>query len=301
MNKQVEEEDKILISIKKSDYNNMKEADRRLYEASTSKEKIFENFENEVKSRKIWIFFDEINTCNSMGLLSEIFCHNSIRGKPIEERFIFIGACNPYRLLSQKNLIDAVLYHKNSEKKKLVYSVNPLPHSLLNFVFNFGSLKEEDEKKYIESMIREPTKELFDENNIINNEEDKFNDLMKLQIELLSLCQTFMKKENDISIVSLREVNRYNIFFKFFINYIEERNEHESKENNEKVNDLIDFYENKKRYEIYLCAINLSIYMCYYLRLPDKKTREELKNKINNKKFFNHDFLELPKKENHHI
>ena len=49
----------------------------------------------------------------------------------------------------------------------MVYSVNPLPHSLLNFVFNFGVLKESDEKKYIESMINEPTKSLFDFNNIL--------------------------------------------------------------------------------------------------------------------------------------
>ena len=35
----------------------------------------------------MWIFFDEINTCNSMGLISEIFCNHTYRGKTIPERY----------------------------------------------------------------------------------------------------------------------------------------------------------------------------------------------------------------------
>jgi len=38
-----------------------------------------------------------------MGLISEIFCNKTYRGNPIPDRFIFIGACNPYRILSDKN------------------------------------------------------------------------------------------------------------------------------------------------------------------------------------------------------
>ena len=301
--KQVEEEDMILLEEKKADYDNIKEDDKILYEKSISREEQFNLYEREIKSRKIWIFFDEINTCNSMGLLSEIFCQNSIRGKPIEERFVFIGACNPYRILSKENLIDAVLYHKNSVKKKLVYSVNPLPHSLLNFVFNFGNLKNDDEKKYIESMIREPTQSLFDLNshNLINNDEEKFEKLMKVQIELISCCQIYMKEKNDVSIVSLREVHRFNIFFKFFISYINQRNKYELEQNNEKENEIIYFYQDKDKYDIYLCAINLSLYICYYLRLPDKTTRKELEEIINSKNLFNRGFLYLPKMESTYL
>ena len=42
------------------------------------------------------------------------------------------------------------------EKNKLnnlVYTVNPLPHALLNFVFDFASLQREDEIKYISNTI----------------------------------------------------------------------------------------------------------------------------------------------------
>ena len=47
---------------------------------------------------------------------------------------------------------NGLVYYNMKEKSKLnnlIYTVNPLPHSLLNFVFDFGSLKFEDEKKYI--------------------------------------------------------------------------------------------------------------------------------------------------------
>ena len=36
---------------------------------------------------------------------------------------------------------------------ELVYLVQPLPQSLLYYVFSFGSIDDEDEKKYIHSII----------------------------------------------------------------------------------------------------------------------------------------------------
>ena len=51
-----------------------------------------------------------------------------------------------------------------NEKKsgpKLVYTVNPLPFSLLNFVFNFGELTKEDEKSYIKNMIVRPIESFY--------------------------------------------------------------------------------------------------------------------------------------------
>jgi len=53
---------------------------------------------NNTSNNKIWVFFDEINTCNSMGLLSEIFYNHSYYGKKLDDKLTFIAACNPYRL-----------------------------------------------------------------------------------------------------------------------------------------------------------------------------------------------------------
>ena len=42
-------------------------------------------------------------------------------------------------------------------------------------------------------------------------------------------------------------------------------------------------------------SLNMTLYLCYYLLLNDKKCREELANKLN--RFFKEKFLYFPEKE----
>ena len=69
-----------------------------------------------------------------------------------------------HNLMRIKNKEEVGLRSKDHKIRKLVYTVNPLPQSLLNFVFDFGHLKSEDEQKYIHSMIKQKIEELFGEN-----------------------------------------------------------------------------------------------------------------------------------------
>ena len=62
---------------------------------------LIENDDNDNKD-KIWVFLDEMNTCNSMGLISEMMCKGSIEGKKLKENVTFIAACNPYRRYEKK-------------------------------------------------------------------------------------------------------------------------------------------------------------------------------------------------------
>ena len=106
--------------------------------------------ENNKKSKKenseIWIFFDEINTCQSFSLLTEIFINRTYNGKKMSENIRLIGACNPYR--KRKNSTEKCGLSRDGDKEnELVYLVRPLPQSLLYYVFSFGSINEEDEKK----------------------------------------------------------------------------------------------------------------------------------------------------------
>ena len=97
--------------------------------------------------------------------------------------------------------------------------------SLMNFVFNFGSLKHEDELAYIRSMVERTVERTIDKfTSIIKNSKEKEN-FIKLETKCVGLCQEYVKENNDASIVSLREVNRFNIFFEFFIKYLLERKE----------------------------------------------------------------------------
>ena len=295
INKDVELEDKRLFDIKLNNFYNSE--GRNLYDENNIKNKIKE----EINSRKIWIFFDEINTCNSMGLLSEIFCKNTYRGKQMDKRYVFLAACNPYRLLLKERKMDSILIHKNSKTKKLVYCVNPLPHSLLNFVFHFGNLKTKDERKYIESMSKKTMKSIFI--NYKNNEEERilYEKLVNIQVECISIAQNFVKKNNDVSVVSLREVNRFLLFFKFFGDFIIKRNINDDNFNGNGfsliTDEIVSIYKNKTKLFYYQSAINISLFICYYLRLPDKKSRKELEEELNSKKFFESDFLKIPSLE----
>jgi hypothetical protein len=79
-------------------------------------------------------------------------------GKPLKENVIVVAACNPYQKIDSKIITKAdtgLVQKKEHTVRILVYNVNPLPHSLLNFVLNFGSLKPADEKKYIECMFND--------------------------------------------------------------------------------------------------------------------------------------------------
>ena len=108
---------------------------------------------NEDEKKEIWVFFDEIKTSEIIGLISEIMCNRTMKGKKLNDNLQFIAACNPYRI--KKNLSSMYSYGlkiKNGNKN-LDYNVHPLPISLLNFTFDFGSIKNEDEIKYIKEMI----------------------------------------------------------------------------------------------------------------------------------------------------
>ena len=100
-------------------------------------------------------------------------CKKTYQGNSIPSNVVFIAACNPYREKNAKFKENIGLNIKQAHQQKkylndkeledinrlqnsnLVYTVNPLPHSLLNFVFDFGTLSQEDEENSIKCMIKE--------------------------------------------------------------------------------------------------------------------------------------------------
>ena len=221
-----------------------------------------------------WVFLDEINTCNSLGLITEIMCNHTYLGKKINDNFIFIAACNPYRLLTKKMKKSGLVYYNMKESNKLnnlVYTVNPLPHSLLNFVFDFGSLKPEDEKKYISNTIYEIISKIR-KNKLINDmNENEIKEINDKIVEAIVICHNYIKGIFDKSSVSMREIRRFGVFFEFFIKYY------------------------KKSDEKIIYSLYITLYLCYYLRLNDKKNRKELSDKLN--EFFKNNFVKNPEEE----
>ncbi|XP_033124618.1 uncharacterized protein LOC117122951 [Anneissia japonica] len=144
---------------------------------------------NKNLKQEVWGFLDEINTCDHLGLLNEIICHHSLKGQPLSNNLIFIAACNPYTL-RESTVISAGLEskHRRDEMSKLVYRVHPLPETMMDFVWDYGSLDKKDEEAYICRML-----------------EAKDNTF----VELVVMSQDFMREvEQTTYCVSLRDVNR---------------------------------------------------------------------------------------------
>ena len=184
-------------------------------EITKNMEKMNETAKSEkYKKKELWIFFDEINTCLSLSLLTEIFINRTFKGIKLEDNIRLIGACNPYRKRKEDTEICGLIREdeEDDQSKKLVYLVEQLPESLLFYVFSFGSISEEDEKKYIGSIIQK----------LFTKEEEKLHDLTT---EAISKCHIFLRKSfGDPSIVSLREIARFTSCVEFFQEYFPIKN-----------------------------------------------------------------------------
>lgn len=98
----------------------------------------------------------------------------------------------------------------------MTYLVNPLPKSILNYVFYFKSLEDEDIKKYIESIIGEE---------FHKGESDESQDsfFRKKAIDAIYYSHKFVRENNGVSSVSLRDLQRFRRTYKFFLDYYQKK------------------------------------------------------------------------------
>ena len=212
------------------------------------------------KNRKkcIWLFLDEINTSDHMGLLTDIICHHCCRGQALASNLVLLAACNPYRLRDEKHILTAGLGGKLKidEYSRLVYRVHPLPETMIDYVWDYGTLHSKDEKAYIKQMVSQ----LPD----IASDKGRWLDVIT---DLLIESQDFARKRvaNEIC-VSLRDVNRCRKLVEFFYGMLtdKERTLRTSNDGSSLSSDTI-----RKR------AVILALAHCYQSRLSTAELRHE--------------------------
>src|SRR6266542_49842 len=151
------------------------------------------------EKNEIWLFFDEINTCNHIGLLADLIAHRMFDGKQIHPNIRLFAACNPYRI-REKSVSNVGLIAQNTfkERSRLVYEVKPLPDQILDYIWDYGILQSKDERNYIQIMVQETE---------LGN---------PILAELLFESQEFICYVEEPYSVSLRDVKRAIKLVKFF-------------------------------------------------------------------------------------
>ena len=242
-----------------------------LKEQKLLKNSISNENKNKNKNKNIILFLDEINTTNCLNLLVELFNNHSFVGQPLKDNIYIIAACNPYRLMLSK--VEEIGYanKKRHKIRNLIYTVNPLPLSLINYIFDFGNLSLEHEKKYIKKFINSFLKEHF------KYEDDYyFEKFCNYIVDLVHECHIFIKDKSEFSSVSLREIKRFKQFYEFFEDITLQKYGMKQKSYDFK-NDA------DKEKIIILRTVNISLFICYYLRIVDRNLRKELEQKLDKK------------------
>ena len=213
------------------------------------------NEEAKTSKGRIWIFLDEFNTTDAIGLLYEVICNRKMLGKPLSDSLIFVAACNPYRMKNKKICFDENVGIRKDKlvsqgnKFRLLYTVHPLPETMLNYVWDFGELTPQDEQKYI-STILEMSQHISPQHH-------------RLFAPAVFAAHKYFKAREDISSVSLRDVQRYKTILEFFIHTMKLK--------------TADYIAN---IDPILRAGILAIMHCYYLRLANKKFRRQFLSKL---------------------
>ena len=247
----------------------------------------------------IIVFFDEFNTCNSLGLLTEIMCSRKCQGINVKKNVVFSGACNPYRKidkeLEEKNRVGSTALIKENSlnyNNKLVYAVNPLPYTQLYYIFNFGNLSEEVERKYIYSIVDAEIYEYI-------NDKSKLEHIKKLMVESFMKAQIFIKERNGKESVSLRETRKFMTIYKFLIKDFRRKVElcknyfHNGENNIEIENRCYKFYLDKDEDELaHKYCIAATIYICFYIRIYNSKDKIDFQKLMN--KLLSLEFISYP-------
>ena len=177
--------------------------------------------------KPVYVFLDEVNACNHMGLISEAITNRSLNGISFHDDVYILAALNPYRRRPPQAETFGLVYKQKKgalpvqdNMSSLVYRVTPIPPSLRDFVFDFGSLELKQERLYIQSMVLSqlalPSLEGLEHSEAERQKVKRQKDHMVIT-SLVMESQKFVREcEGDPSSVSLRDVRRF-IFFTNFV------------------------------------------------------------------------------------
>ncbi|KAF0487085.1 e3 ubiquitin-protein ligase [Gigaspora margarita] len=215
--------------------------------------------QKKAENGELWLFFDEINTCNHIGLLANIIAHRTFYGKLLHHNIRLFSACNPYRrrIKAQSQFGPKTKVKRYEERSNLVYQVKPLPEQILDYVWDYSVVLPNYEKGYIQVMVQ-----------------TRFGEGHDLFTELLFSSQQFIRSIEEKYSVSLRDVKRAIKLVDFFDESLHSRYSRKRQYPPDSDNPgLIDF-----SIRCYILALSL----CYQSRIYDQESRSEYRKEMTN-------------------
>ena len=223
------------------------------------------------EGKKLWLFLDEINTSETLNLVKEMMTYDSYEGVPIVDNIQYIAAINPYSKRSKKD-VGLLVRKKFHRAQELQYNVLPLPESLFNFVWDFGHLSVEDEKSYINQMLR----------NVKMGGE-----IRDISLNCMIESHNFIREREGLGSVSLRDTKRFIVIYNWFCNSLEVRRKFKEEiprsysQNISGILEKLDLSKNTFAFERdQMQAIVLTLAICYYTRLENPSDRSAYLHKI---------------------
>jgi len=209
---------------------------------------------------ELWLFLDEINTCEHMGLLTEIICHRSCLGKRLANNCKFVAACNPYRLRQEHEIATAGLEGKvkRDEYSQLVYRVHSLPETMIDYVWDYGTLHPNDECSYIKQMVNKTVQSI-----------PMLQSLQESIVKLVIKSQEFTRNTHSNEwCVSLRDVHRCQTLIEKFLDILQRKSWYPVLETVVSRKGVIDE-------KLCISAIVLALAHCYQSRFTKPEHRRE--------------------------
>jgi MoxR-like ATPase len=98
------------------------------------------------------LFFDEFNTSSCMGFFKELLIDHSFDGEPLPENIVVVAAGNP----SRDKIETSMDTHDEQGHQWAIghYQVHPLPASMQQLMWDYGSLKPDQEREFIQKRLR---------------------------------------------------------------------------------------------------------------------------------------------------
>ena len=236
------------------------------------------------EGKNLWVFFDEFNTTAIQSIIADLLIDRVYPTKQnlhqkVPDNMLFIGCCNPFRIKLDKAdsaMIGLVPHEKTT---RLSHIVKPIPDRLLNLVMDFGQLSKEDEKFYIDSLVRaenlfeladlNPAQD-FDSRKVYKQSELMDHRLKNNKYSNLSLLihrvHSYVRLKEERSGVSLRDIKRVCLMFKWFRRNIYKIRDF-LKDTQEEKFKARTFWITKSDNFIEIAASLCAVSVCYVLRM----------------------------------